>query len=428
MDLEKEIVELRGRIATVSADEARERAAADKLVADLRAAGVNPLIDKDAFEKVDAAYKRADGLRDELNELRDRAARALAIVGQKAGEHRETVEVREARTIADRLLQSEEYRALRESGRLESQRTRIDTAPVEVATRDEFIAGLRMRVVDNSAGSGGGLIWSDRKGIVVPIAERSVRLLDVITIGTTDSDTVEWAVETTNEHAAAETAYGVDAPEASYGWDKRSTTVRRIPHFIAATKGALADGGQLRTLLNTKLAKGVRLRHESQVLKGDGTGDNLEGILEYDILEQAVGTDSRFDAVHKALTKVRVAMEDNAASVIGLHPYDYERIVLEKDNDGNYSNRRGAVELSSIWGLTPVVSTLFDEGSPLVGDYSQAMLWVREGISLAMSDSHADFFRKGLVAIVAESRVAFAVLDANAFCVVTGFDGAGGGG
>jgi HK97 family phage major capsid protein len=425
VDLEKEIVGLRKEIATKSAEEARLRSEADVVVAGIKESGVNLLTDKDAFAKVDDAYKAADALRDEVSILRSRAETALGWTVEKANEVRNSTERTEARSIAERLLSSPAYVALRDSGRLSSESgARINMDPVQVATRDELIQGLRLRTtVDNSSGSGGGLIWSDRKDIVVPIPERRVRLLDVITVGSTDSDTIEYARETTRTHAAAETAYGTAAPEAAYGWTKDSTTVKRIPHFVPATKGALADAGQLGTLLRTNLLKGVRLRVEGQVLNGDGTGENLAGITDntYTIGSQALGSDTRHDAVHKAITVVRVAYQGEP-SVIGIHPNDFERVVLEKDANGNYVNGRGASEFSTLWGLTPVVSTLFTEGTPLVGDYEQAVLWVRSGLVIETSDSHSDFFTKGLVAVMATMRAAFAVLEDAAFCKITGFN------
>lgn len=421
---ENDIKDLRTELRNVEAKRAEAREAADKLVADIRASGVNPVTDADAFAKIDEAYKASDALGEEAGELRSRLERGLSIVADKATERRDSTERREARDIATRFLESDSYRRLRESGALEMKSARVDTLPVEVMKRDELLTGLRQRAtVDNTDPGGGGLIWSDRKDFVIPLAERRVRLLDIVTVGTTDSDTVEWAKEQTRTHAAAETDYGTAAPEATYEWTKDSTTVKRIPHFVPATKGALMDAGQLRTLLQANLVKGVRMRAESQVLKGDGVGDNLKGIEQYSILTQALGTDSKHDAVHKAITKIRVNEEDESDPfAIGLHPNDWERIVLEKDADGNYLNQRGAEQPSNIWGLTPVVSTLFTEGTPLVGDYRHATFWVRAGMSVAASDSHSDFFLKGLVALLAEMRAAFAVLRENAFCQVTGFN------
>ena len=59
------------------------------------------------------------------------------------------------------------------------------------------------------------------------------------------------------------------------------------------------------------------------------------------------------------------------------------------------------------------------ENTALVGDFRQAVLWEREGVSLAVSDQHADYFVRNLLAILAEMRAAFGVLDPEAFCTVT---------
>ena len=426
MDFEKDIVELRKALSTVEQEHSVARAAADKVVADLRESGVNPMLDKDAFAKVDEAYKGADSKRDEASELRSRLERVLEMAGQKASESRGSIEREEARREVNaivRFLESDQYKRLAASPALKMDGAHVEMPPVEAMTRTELRDGLRQRTtVDNSSGSGGGVIWSDRReDLIVPFITRRVRLLDVITVGDTDSDTVEWVEETTHTDAAAETAFGTAAPESAYGWTKRSTTVKRLPHFVPATKGALADSGQLRTLLEGNLMKGVRLRAESQVYNGDGTGENLKGIMQTaGIGTQARGADTRFDAVHKAITNVRVNYQEDP-TVIGLSPADFESIVLEKDSAGNYVHGRAAEEPKTIWGLTPVVSTLFTTGTPLVGDFSQAILWLREGISLAASDSHQDFFVKGLVAILAQMRAAFAVPQPKAFCKLTGF-------
>jgi hypothetical protein len=59
------------------------------------------------------------------------------------------------------------------------------------------------------------------------------------------------------------------------------------------------------------------------------------------------------------------------------------------------------------------------ENTGLVGDFRFAMRWAREGVSLSVSDSHSDFFIRNLLAILAERRDAFGVLDIQAFCEVT---------
>lgn len=421
--LESEVIGLRRELAAKQGEESRLRADADKMVSDMQESGVNPL-DADNFDKVDEAYQRADAARDEAAGIQTRIARALQIVGEKADDTKDSTERREARTIAETYIRSAEYEALRASGRLDMRSAHVSSDPVQVCTREDAIAMLR--TVTNVSGSGGGLIWSDRLGLVVSQPQRKVRLLDIITVGGTDSDTVEWSKETTHTNTAAETAYGTDAPEADYGWTHQSTTVKRIPHFVAATRGALADAAQLQTLLGSNLEGGVKRRIEQQVWNGNGSGENLVGLLDASngITSTSRGSDSRWDAVHKAITRIRVAAVTSGELEPGhivLNPTDWEAIVLEKSTDGNYLNQRGPVEPTSIWGLTPVVTTLATSGTVVVGAFEHQYLWMREGITVAASTEHSDFFRKGLVAVVAESRAATACVQPLAFQKITSF-------
>ena len=54
-------------------------------------------------------------------------------------------------------------------------------------------------------------------------------------------------------------------------------------------------------------------------------------------------------------------------------------------------------------------------GTGLLGDFSKAVLWDREQTTVTMTDSHADFFVRNLVAVLAEERVAFGVVRPTAF-------------
>jgi HK97 family phage major capsid protein len=426
VDLEKDIIALRSQLATAKTDEARERTAADSLVKSMRDEGINVLGDADAFEKVDAAYLRADELKDTIFESQRRIARALEITGERADSSKDSVERREARTIAARLLESDQYVQLRESGVLRDSGSNVRMNPVSVANRDELINMVRMRTtIDNSAGSGGGVIWSDRlENLIVPMVSRKPRLLDIISVGTTDSDTVEFVRQTTKTDAAAGTAYGTALSEAAYGYTKDSTTVKRVGHWVPSTKGAIADSGQLQTLVSGQLVEGHLRAIETNCWSGDGIGENLLGLTEAtrSFQTQAKGNLSYHDVFHKAITKVRVANldADYFPSAFVVNPYDYESIVLEKDKQDNYLNGRGVNEITSLWGMLPVVTNLATSGTAWVGDFSQAMLWVREGVTLAMSDSYSDYFLKGLVALKTEGRLAFDVLKGEAFVKITG--------
>jgi HK97 family phage major capsid protein len=142
------------------------------------------------------------------------------------------------------------------------------------------------------------------------------------------------------------------------------------------------------------------------------------------VLVQDAGGDIPADILHKAKTKVIVQTYGNyTPNVVMMHPNDEERLTLDKDGNTNY--RFGGPEVDhvrTIWGMIPVVHPAVTEGEPIVGDITQAELYVREGVNVSVTDSHADFFTKGKLMWLASGRFAFAVLQPMAFCQVSDFD------
>ena len=64
------------------------------------------------------------------------------------------------------------------------------------------------------------------------------------------------------------------------------------------------------------------------------------------------------------------------------------------------------------------------QGTALTGDFKQAArLWIRTGLSVTASTEHLDFFTRGMVAILAEMRAAFATIQPRALCTVNSLTG-----
>jgi len=329
------------------------------------------------------------------------------------------------KALVDRVVSSGEYKALIASGALGS-----DVRGFNAKLADMSIAEVKTLITGLSDTSGGAFITNDRKPYV-PQPRRSPRVFDLITIGETGVDAVEYARQTTFTNVAAETAEATATttgtkPEATIAFEKVTETVKTIAHWVPTTRRALADVGQLRTLIDSQLRYGLEFRLETQIVQGDGTGENVRGITNTPgVLTQAKNTDSVADAIHKAITQLRLGyVEPNA---VGLHPNDWQVLRLARDDGGSVAGTGSylfgppsqAVP-PTVWGLPATVSTAFAENTGLVGDFTQAALWLREGAQVLASDSHSDFFIKNLVVLLAELRAAFGVLVPTAFCTVTG--------
>lgn len=433
-ELQQEVGTLRGEIRKFEHEARVKREAAEQLKAEVKAAGHDPITgtsadDRDSFARIDAAYKESDELFERAAEYRRRMNRLLehassdALADGDVGdpEHPGTQRAAKIVRFGDRFVASEQYRLLKASGKLSMSNARVDTAPVEVATRDETIAALF-----------GGAYTAATVVSPTPVDQqffppvefpaRQLRVRDLVMVSETDSDTVDYVEETTRTDAAAETVYGLPAPEATYVYTKRTVGVKPIRQFTPATKGNLADQGQLQSLIEGRLMYGVGKRLDGQMINGDGVGDNTLGIL----ATTGIGgvtqvSESNSDVFHKALTVVRIALEDEPDAFL-LHPTPYQNWILEKGTDGHYVHLQGPQSGTpqTIWGKPAVISTVVGANTALTGAWRQgATLWLREGINVAASDSHANFFIEGLVALLAEMRAAFAAVQPKAFCQIT---------
>lgn len=319
-------------------------------------------------------------------------------------------------------VESLAYKELQLSGALRSDSSRIQAKLAD-------LSGAEFKTLITS-GTNGTFVAPDHIGVVAQ-PQRAPSILDLIAIGETASDTVEYARQTTYTNAAAETAEAASTsqgtkPEATIAFEKVSETVRTIAHFVPATRRSVADSQQLKQVIDSVLRYGVRLRLENQIVTGNGSGENFTGIVNTSgIQTQAAGSDSVVDAIHKGLTKL--ALTDVTATGIAMHPNDWEAARLLRDAGGGTAGTGaylmgspGDSPLPTLWGLPVAVTTAVAENTALAGDWTQAALWTREQATVYVTDAHLDWFQHNILALLCEARAAFSVLTPSAFVKITG--------
>jgi HK97 family phage major capsid protein len=259
-----------------------------------------------------------------------------------------------------------------------------------------------------------------RSGLLVEAATRPIQVLDLIPTRPTTQNADKYMEETTHTNNAAEKAEGVAYAESVYVWTERSQPVEKVTNSLPVTDEQLEDAPQVASIINTRLTFGLRQRIDLQVLVGDGTAPNLKGILDHSIQEQAKGADPIFDAVFKALTKVRVTGRAMPNAIIA-HPNDWQDIRLTRTADGQYimgpPSTPGA---TTLFGLPVAISDALTENSVLIGDFLNfCYISERRGVDVQVGYV-GDQFKEGKRTIRADVRVAMTVTRANAFCKVTG--------
>lgn len=293
-------------------------------------------------------------------------------------------------------------------------------------TREELVSLFQGRAFDAAAGA--GLRTPDYKSTRLDVFTRRPRILDYINVGTTDTDVVDWTYETAQTNNAGYVDYGSHTTESAYGFAHTSTSVSRLQAWVSATDGQLSDAGQSATLLRQRLIGALNRFVEGEVYAGDGSGTGVSKHLTGFTVASAANTTSGsgltpFDAVMEAIVKIQVDSILNLDPMhLIIHPNDYKKTVLEKDNEGRYQVANPTANvIVPIWGLTPIITPLATEGSPWVCDLTEYTLFVREGLALSLSDNVGTAFLDGIKHIKGELRLAGATMRPGAFRQITNF-------
>jgi HK97 family phage major capsid protein len=283
---------------------------------------------------------------------------------------------------------------------------------------------------DGSPGSGGDLIVPQYlPGVKVPLLFRRLVVADLLAPGTTDSNAIIYMQETVFTNAADTVAEGAIKPESTLIFDKVTETIHKIAHWIPITDEMLEDVSYIRSYVDGRLRLGVMMAEEDKLLNGAASPDEINGLLNRTGLrtaEVAGGSpDSpNADAVFRQMMGIftdSFIMPDG----IVMNPSNWQTIQLMKDTSGAYMGGGpfGLPPAPRLWGLPVVVTPAITTGTALVGAFgSQAQIFRKGGIQVAVSNSHSDFFIRNLTAIRAEERLGLAVYRPSAFGTVTGLD------
>jgi HK97 family phage major capsid protein len=285
----------------------------------------------------------------------------------------------------------------------------------------------------------------ERDALVVP-PMRKQRVRDLFPSRTTSAAVIEYfrmlgfttpgtaavnAAATVAERNGGNSAFAAK-PQSSMQFEGHQAPVRTIAHWEAAHRNVLADEPQLRAIIDNELMYGLRLQEDAQILNGDGSGENLTGVMntsgiqEYNWSDGAITPqpDNKADAIRRAATLSFLAYYEPSGVV--LHPNDWEDIELTKDSLGQYLV---AISVAlggepKVWRLPVIETPAMTEGTALVGAFgTAAQLYDREQASIRISEQHSDFFVRNAIVILAEQRLALAVKRPEAFVKVS-FDAA----
>lgn len=340
-------------------------------------------------QKADEALTKQGELQAQLKELENRQVE----IDQKISSRTDNGQP-EFKSLGDAVVNSDAYKTFVDNGYSGRARYTLENA------------------ITSATPGGGGLIWSDREDEIVRLPRRNFTIRDLLTVGSTGTNAVDYAKQTVRTNNAATVAEAAQKPESAYAWEPATTAVRTIAHWVPVTRQAMEDSAQLRTEIDSELRYGLDREEEDQILSGDGVGQNLSGLITNATAysaEFAVASEKEVDKVMLGILQASLA--DYPSDGIVIHPTDFARVVLSKDGDNNYiAGGPQMVMTQTLWGLPVVQTRSIAADKFLIGSFKlAATIYDRMATEVLISSEDQDNFIKNMYTVRAEKRLALAV-------------------
>lgn len=348
----------------------------------------------DLKERVDVTLTEMNAYKARVDEMEQKLARR----GEAEERH-------EHKSFGQRFIESEGYKGLAESA---SQRGRAEMQYKETITLSD--AG--------GPGSAGALVQTDRLPGIVAQPDRRLTIRDLITPGQMSGNSLEYVRETGFTNAAAPVAETELKHQSDIEFELVTTSAKVIAHYVKASRQILSDAPMLASYIDNRLRYGLAYAEEQQLLNGDGTGQNLLGIIPQATAYSAPTTiDGATTIDTLRLAMLQAALAEYPATGHVLNPIDWATIELQKDDLGRYivGNPQGTIA-PTMWGLPVVATQAIEQGQFLTGAFRLgAQLFDRWQARVEVATENEDDFVKNLVTILAEERLALAVYRPEAF-------------
>ena len=350
-------------------------------------------LSQDAKDAADVAMTKLNELRAQVEELEQKATRKA---GADEADHR---------SLGQQFVESKGFKDLAESP---SQRGKADMqlkATITLATTDTL-------------GAAGDTVQVTRVAGIVAPPERRMTVRDLITPGRMDGNALEYVKETGFVNNAGMVAEAAAKPQSDLKFDLVSTTAKVVAHYVKASRQILSDSSMLASYIDGRLRYGLAFNEEQQLLNGDGTGQNLLGIIPQATAYAAPGGLTSAQAMDQMrLAMLQAELAEYPATGHVMNPIDWTRIELLKDTTGRYiiGNPQGTTA-PRLWNLPVVATQAIAQDKFLTGAFKLgAQLFDRWLARVEVATENEDDFIKNLVTILAEERLALAVYRPEAF-------------
>lgn len=336
-----------------------------------------------AMEEVEKGNKVAGDLK---KQIEDQKGELQKVIDQVVDLEQKGVKLRgqpgEGKSFIDLIKGDDGYKAL-------SQKNAA-LAQLEV-TKSDMASMKEMKVTS------AGIVAPVYDPVIQPGIRQELRIRDLLTSVPVAGQSYTYFREKLHTRGAAPVAEGGLKPTSNVTFETVTDRVKKIAVWMPVTDEALDDVPQMFAYLQQLLRYDLKLEEEAQILKGDGTGENLPGLMTqattYDTALSKAG-DTAIDLVRRAIYQVRKQSQMSADGTV-MTELDWMNIELQKDGENRYlfANLQGLVT-PILWGRPVITSDSMDEGDGTTGGEFLVANFAR---STTLFDRMSFVFKMGLI-------------------------------
>jgi HK97 family phage major capsid protein len=268
-----------------------------------------------------------------------------------------------------------------------------------------------------------GVVMFDRTPGIVPAARRRVFLRDLLTSIPTSLPSVDYVKVETDISDASPQVEAANLFENALSFTTATASVRTIGTYIPASVQIMEDFAGLEGFIRTSLVYAVRKEEEDQLLSGDNTGQNLNGLITQAtafstaLLSASDGWEYA-DMIGRAVQQIE-SSDEVMPGFVALHPSIWWSMRLAKTSTGEYiyGNPSQGDGNFSLFGLTPIRTNNVSSSQFLVGSAAptSAVIRDRAELTVEISTEDGDNFKKGMLSVRAMERIALVVFRPASF-------------
>jgi HK97 family phage major capsid protein len=365
--------EVNGAIESAKADNA---SALESVKAELEATKASITVVKDEIEKLEAKQNRV-----KMNQTEVKGFNA---------------------TLADAIEQNGDSLAKLARGEQKRSSFILDTKAVGTMTEAVNLTGDITRQYANQ---------------VYALPSRKVHMRSLLPIGTINQGLFTFPYESGGEGDPAAQTQGSSKAQVDFDITMKDAAAQYIAGYVRISRQMLDDIPAMTSFLQSRLLEKYLVAEDAQILSGNGTAPNLQGIL--GVATAATGA-ATVDVEQLVQAIAQLETSNYSATGILVNPTDWAAIMNTKNTNAAYSLPASTVVTTdgnvSIAGIPLYKSTAIAVDKFVVGDWSMgAQIMQNQGIAVQFSEMDGDNFTKNLITVRVEARIALPIYYAGAF-------------